>query len=178
MMNLDGPTLDWFQDIPKNAYTNLEEMEKYFIEAFSLHNIDIQIYNFKQAKHVTIRDCLKRSKKYILRCPKVEIPNQEQLVSILLQGFLSKKLHASLYPMKHKTLAASIKDTIELDDNVDEYKDERPMGIGDVGSQQNFESRMIVRATQPLVTTSQVPAIQEVANEIIQQMNLNQRTPI
>ena len=51
-MTLDGPALDWFQDIPKNAYTNLEEMEKDFIEAFSLtsikHNNTVtQIYNFK-----------------------------------------------------------------------------------------------------------------------------------
>ena len=35
-ITLDGPTLDWFQDIPKNAYIDLKKMEKDFIEAFSL----------------------------------------------------------------------------------------------------------------------------------------------
>ena len=40
-MTLDGHVLSWFQDIPKNAYTNLEEMEKYFVKIFSL--IDIKI---------------------------------------------------------------------------------------------------------------------------------------
>ena len=74
-MTLDGPALDWFQeDIPKNAYTNLEEMEKDFIEAFSLkgikHNTIMQIYNFKQTKNETVRDCSKWLKKCILRCPK------------------------------------------------------------------------------------------------------------
>ena len=36
LKGLEWPALDWFQDIPKNAYTNLEEMEKDFIESFSL----------------------------------------------------------------------------------------------------------------------------------------------
>ena len=117
-MTLDRPALDWFQDIPKNAYTSLEEMKKDFIEAFSLltsikHNTVMQIYNFKQVEHKIVRDNLKHLKKYILRCLKAEIPNQEQLVSIFLEGLLNKKLYAILYPMKHKTLAASIKDAIE-----------------------------------------------------------------
>ena len=43
--------------------------------------------------------------------------------------------------MKHKTIYVSIKDAIELDANVDENKDGRPMGMGDVGSQQSLESR-------------------------------------
>ena len=106
-----------------------------------------------------MRDYSKGLKKYILRCPKKEIPNWECLVSIFLEGLLDKKLHAALYPMKHKTLIACIKDAIKLDDNVDEYKDERPMAMGDVGSQQSLELRVIVRTCQPLVTTSEVLAI-------------------
>ena len=38
-MTLEGPALDWFRDIPKDAYTNLKEMEPDFIEAFSLTGI-------------------------------------------------------------------------------------------------------------------------------------------
>ena len=48
-MTLDEPTLDWFRDIPKNAYKNLEDMEKEFIEAFFLTRVT-KIYNFKQTK--------------------------------------------------------------------------------------------------------------------------------
>ena len=129
-MTLDGPALDWLRDIPKNSYTNLEDMENKFIEAFSLtgikHNIVTKIYSFKQTKIDTVRDYSKRLKIHILRCPKVEILNQEQLVSIFLEGLLNKKLHAALYPKKHKTLNACIKDAIELDDNVDEFRDGRP----------------------------------------------------
>ena len=104
-MTLDGLALDWFQDIPKNAYTNLEEMEEYFIEAFSLigikHNTVMQINNLKQIEIKTVRDYSKSLKKYILRCPKKEIPNYEHLVLIYLEGLLNKKFHAALYPMKH-----------------------------------------------------------------------------
>ena len=76
--------------------------------------------------------------------------------------------------MKHKTLVANIKDAIE---HV-EYKDGRPTRLGDMGSQKSSKSRVIVREAQPLVTTSLVPIVQEVANEIMQQMNLNQRPPM
>ena len=49
---------------------------------------------------------------------------------------------------------ANIKDDIELDHNVDEDKDKRPIGMGDMGNQQSLESRVIVRAIEPLVTAS------------------------
>ena len=81
-----------------------------------------------------MRDCSKVLKKYILRCPKAKILNQERLVSIFFEGLLNKKLHAALYPMSLKSLNACIKDAIELDDNVDEYKDGKSMGMVDVGS--------------------------------------------
>ena len=65
---------------------------------------------------------------------KAKITNQEFLVSIFLEALLNKKLHVALYPMKHKTLAASIKDAIDLNDNVEEKKDGRPIGLVDIGS--------------------------------------------
>ena len=56
-------------------------MEKDFIEAFFLTGITItQVYNLKQIENEIVRDYSKQLKKYILRCPKKEIPNQEPLV--------------------------------------------------------------------------------------------------
>ena len=106
------------------------------------------------------------------------MPNQERLVFKFLEGLLNKKLHVALYPMKYKTLVAYIKDAIELDDNVDEYKYGRTTRLGDMGSQTSTKLRVYVRETQPIVTTSQAPTIQEVANEIIRKLNMNQRPPI
>ena len=45
--------------------------------------------------------------------------------------------------------------------------------MGDVGSQQSFESRVIVKAAQSLVTSSQLPTVQDVANEITQQPEIS-----
>ena len=73
-----------------------------------------------------MRHYSKKFKKYILRCLENKIPNQERLVSIFLEGLLNKKLHAALFLMKHKTLAANIKDAIELDNNVNKTKIEEP----------------------------------------------------
>ena len=146
-MNLDGAALEWLRDLPKGAYTTLDQLEPDFIEAFSLtgmkHNTITKIYNFKQLEIETVRDCSKRLKNYCLRCPKIEIPNQEQLVSLFLEGLLNRKLHAALYPKKHKTLNACIKQAVELDDNVDEFRDGRPTRLGDLGSDKSSESRMV-----------------------------------
>ena len=78
-MTLDGAALDWFRDLPKGAYTTLDQLEPDFIEAFSLigikHNTVTKIYNFKQLETEIVRDCSKWLKKYLLRCPKIEIPS-------------------------------------------------------------------------------------------------------
>ena len=92
-------------------------------------------------------------KKYILRCPKIEIPSQERLVSLFLEGLLNQKLHAALYPRKHKTLNACTKEAVELADNVDKFKDGRPTGLGDSRDDQSLETRVIVRPTQQTNTT-------------------------
>ena len=100
-------------------------MEKDFVEVFSLTSIKLNtlnlIYKFKQTKHETIKECSNQLKKYTLRCPEVETPNQERLVSVILESMINKKLHVTLSPMKHKTLVASIKDAVELDDSCDEF---------------------------------------------------------
>ena len=84
-MTLDSVALSWFQAIPRNTYSNLEDMEKDFIEAFSKtgikHNTVALIYNFKQASHESVRECSNRLRQYILRCPNEEVPSQERLVS-------------------------------------------------------------------------------------------------
>ena len=81
-MTLDSLDLSWFQAIPKNAYSNIEAMEKYFIEAFMKmgvkHNIVALIYSFKQANQESIRECSNQLRQYILRCPKEEAPSQER----------------------------------------------------------------------------------------------------
>ena len=88
-----------------------------------------------------------------MRCPKLKIPSQERLVSLFLEGLLNQKLHAALYPKKHKTLNACIKEAVELDDNVEEFKDGRPTRLGDSGTDQSLETRVIVRPTQQTNTT-------------------------
>ena len=58
-MKLDSLALSWFQAIPKNTYSNLEAMEKAFIEAFSKmgikHKMVAPIFNFKKANHESVK---------------------------------------------------------------------------------------------------------------------------
>ena len=74
-------------------------------------------------------------------------------MSLFLEGFLNCKLHAALYPKKQETLNACIKEAVELNNNVDEFKDGRPTGLGDSRSDKSSESRVIARQTQPINTT-------------------------
>ena len=63
------------------------------------------------------------------------------------------KLHAALCPKKHKTLNACIKEAVELDDNVDEFRDGRLTGLGDLRSDKSSKLRVIAQKTQPINTT-------------------------
>ena len=52
-----------------------------------------------------------------MRCLVMEIPSQEQLVSLFLEGLWSKGLHSAIY-MKHLTnLDQCIHEAIDYDDN-------------------------------------------------------------
>ena len=111
-----------------------------------------------------MRGCSKRLKKYLLICLEIEIPSQERLVSLSLEGLLNRKLHAALYPKKHKTLNACIKEAVKLDDNIDELRYGRPTRLGDSKSDKSAKSRVVARQNQPLTTPPRVPIVQEVAN--------------
>ena len=95
-------------------YIRFEQVEEGFITAFSKmgikHNTVAQIYNFKQKTHKNVRDFVSRLRQYIARCPAREIPSQERLVSLFLEGLSNKTLHANLYSMKHKTLNECVTD--------------------------------------------------------------------
>ena len=65
-----------------------------------------------------------------------------------------------------------------MDDNVDEFRDERSTGLGDPRSDKSSKSRVVARQNQPLTTSPRIPTVQEIANEIMRQMNVNQRPPV
>ena len=65
---------------------------------------------------------------------------------------MNRKLQTALYPKKHKTLNACIKEAIELDDNVDEFKDRRPMGLQDLRSDRSSKVRVNGRQKQSSMT--------------------------
>ena len=64
-----------------------------------------------------VRDCANCFRKYLLRCPKEEIPSQKRLVSIFLEGVRNKELHSALYMKHHKDLDVCIHKAIDYDDN-------------------------------------------------------------
>ena len=59
-------------------------------------------------------------RQYLARCPMEEMPSQERLVSIFLEGLSNKELHATLYMKHHKNLNECIHDAIDYDDNCGE----------------------------------------------------------
>ena len=58
------------------------------------------------------------------RCPEEELPSQERLVSIFLEGLINRELHDALYMQRHNNLNQCIHDALDYDDNCDRGKAE------------------------------------------------------
>ena len=178
-MTLDSIALTWFQTIEPGQYHNLETMEKDFIKAFSKmgikHNTVALIYNFKQKDRETMRQCSYRLKQYIARCPEIEIPSQERLVSLFLEGLVNKTLHANLYSQKYKNLNACIREAIDVDDNCEIFKD----GVAESDtSSQRSETFLSTLPRQVNVPKAIIPTAQELADEVVKRLSMNQRPPL
>ena len=107
-----------------SKYLSYEALEKYFIVAFSKtgpkHDVLLQIYGLKQKNDKFVRDGANCLRKYLARCLEKEMPSQERLVSIFLEGLKNKDLHATLYMKHHKNLNQCINDVIDYDDNYED----------------------------------------------------------
>ena len=123
-LTLEGRALSWFQTLDLSYYLTYEELEKDFIAAFSKiglkHDVLSQIHGFKQKNDELIRDEANRLRQYLARCPIEEMPSQDRLVSIFLEGLSSKELYTVLYMKHHKNLNQCIHDAIDYDDNCGE----------------------------------------------------------
>ena len=107
-LTLEGRALSWFQTLNMSDYVTCKELERDFIAAFSKiglkHDVLSQIHGFKQKNDESVRDTANRLRQNLARCLVEEIPSQERLVSIFLEGLSSKELHAVLYMKHHKIL--------------------------------------------------------------------------
>ncbi len=93
-LTLEGRELSWFQTLEPTDYYEFKELEKDFISAFAKtglkHDVLSQIHGFRQKEDETVRDCANRLRQYMSRCPEREMPSQERLVSIFLEGLQNK----------------------------------------------------------------------------------------
>ena len=123
--------MSWLQTLNLFEYLSYEALEKDFIVAFSKtrlkHDVLSQIYGFKQNNDECVKERANCLRQYLARCPEEEMPSQERLVSIFLEGLKNRDLHATLYMKHHKNLNQCINDAIDYDDNCgdDEKKDDK-----------------------------------------------------
>ena len=120
-LTLEGRVLSWFQTLDSSNYPSYEALEKDSIVAFSKtrlkHDVLLQIHGFKQKSDESVRHGANRLRQYLARCPDEEMPSQDRLVSIFLEGLKNKDLHVALYMKHHKNLNQCINDAIDYDDN-------------------------------------------------------------
>ena len=64
-----------------------------------------------------MRDGVNRLRQCLARCLKEEMPSQERLISIFLEGLTNRDLHVFLYMKHHKNLNQCIHDAIDYDGN-------------------------------------------------------------
>ena len=113
--------MEWLHTLTPSDYPSLKALEKEFVAAFfkigQKHDGLSFLYEFKQESSELVRDYVLRFKKHLARCLEREIPCQERLVSLFIEGLLNRKLHAMLYIRQHKTMNECIREAIEFDDN-------------------------------------------------------------
>ena len=75
-------------------YLTYKELERDLIAVFSKtglkHDVLLQICGFKQKSDESVKDGANRLRQYLARCPVEEMPSQERLVSIFLEGLFGK----------------------------------------------------------------------------------------
>ncbi|MCO5567204.1 hypothetical protein L7F22_020892 [Adiantum nelumboides] len=127
-LTLEGKALSWFQTLDVGVYPTINALEKEFVAAFSKtgfkNDVLSQIHGFNQTEKETVRDCANRLRQYLARCSEAELPKQERLVSIFIEGLRSKSLHSALFMKNHTNLNQCILDAIKYDDNCDTDKDD------------------------------------------------------
>ena len=108
------------------------------------HNVLYKIHQFKQEPDEFIRDYASCLQQYLTRCPIREIPSQEWLVSLFLEGLWSQELHSAIY-MKH---------LIDLDQCIHkaiEYNDNCAKGASGTGSQTNESTRRALSQVDEII---------------------------
>ena len=120
-LTMEGKALTWFQTQKMAKFSSFTQLAKEFVREHTKsglkHDVLSQIHQFKQESNESVRDCASRLRQYLTRCPVMEIPSQERLVSLFLEGLRSQELHSAVY-MKHITdLDQCIHEAIEYDDN-------------------------------------------------------------
>ena len=63
------------------------------------------------------------------RCPEEELPSQEKLVFIFLEGLIYRELHVALYMQRHKNLNLYIHDALNYDDKCGQGKTENDTSL-------------------------------------------------
>ena len=133
-LTMEGKALTWFQTQKTAKFSSFTQLAKEFVREHTKsrlkHDVLSQIHQFKQESNEFVRDCASRLQQYLMRCLVMEIPSQERLVSLFLEGLWSKELHSAIY-MKHITnLDQCIHKAIQYDDNC-------AKGESSIGSQTN-----------------------------------------
>ena len=159
-------------------------MTKDFAQAFSKtgikHDTVALIFSFKQTLSETVRECSNRLKQYIARCPVGEVPTQERLVSLFLEGLVNQNLHATLFAKEHTNLNSCINDAIRLDDNCDVYQDGAIVANRDNKSQSGDSTSTVIitrNQNQPGQPRQQTDIAWELADEIIRRLSVTPNPP-
>ena len=111
----------WFQNLKPAALYDFDMLLKSFIGAHTKigikHNTATDILNFKQGDGESVRECINRFKRYIVRCPESEIPSNERLISCFLEGLCNKELYMHLFAKNHTDLDECYFNAQRMDDN-------------------------------------------------------------
>ena len=100
-LTMEEKALTWFQTQNMAKFSSFTQLAKEFVREHTKsglkHDVLSQIHRFKQESNESVRDCASRLRQYLTSCLVMEIPSQERLVSLFLEGLRSQELHSFVY---------------------------------------------------------------------------------
>ncbi|MCO5587134.1 hypothetical protein L7F22_041081 [Adiantum nelumboides] len=172
-LTLEGTALTWFQPLDPELFPNIDNVLREFAEEFSKrgikHNTVSQIYAFKQRENEKVKEASLRFKQYIERCLRRELPQDERLSVLFMEGLENETLKKDLHLKACSTFEQVTSEALYLVDNCKAYgevsEDAKSMASGT----SSVKSDTSIKKDLPAAPTME-QMIEEITKRIQQQM--------
>ncbi|MCO5590965.1 hypothetical protein L7F22_044941 [Adiantum nelumboides] len=176
-LTLEGTALTWFQSLDPKLFPNIDNVLREFTEEFSKRSIKqntvSQIYAFKQKENEKVKEASLRFKQYIKRCPRRELPQDERLSVLFMEGLRNETLKKDLHLKVCSTFEQVIREALYLVDNCKAYGE-----VGEDAESITSGISSVKSETSIKKDPSAAPTTEQMIEEITKRIQHQMKNPI